>query len=321
MRLGRYEMAKGLSGQGLTYAWPSNKAAFFNHNTLGSIAERTGAFVEARGHFENALAVAETLTVPVLKADILTNIVQLDIALGDYPQAEKRVKTALDFYRQAGYPTGTVVGTQLQGELARVTGRLEEAKALFEKGLALARELGFQQRIPGPLLGLAEAELARGEAEAAAELAEHARVMNPTEDDRSSEEIVALNILGYAGAMTGENRAWHAHFERGLRAAWNVRDVVRLAVGFVYLAEVQAKLGLFRQSATLLTVAARHPSATYHLKARAQAQLDSLWPHLSAAERADVQEGGEGFESAVEEALGWLASVRAASIVSESGGP
>lgn len=92
------------------------------------------------------------------------------VGLGDFERAEALLREALLIWQETGYPTGIAMATGNLGRVAWQQGDLKRAKKLYGESLAENVALDQRWQIMNAFIGLAEVELASGQARGAARL-------------------------------------------------------------------------------------------------------------------------------------------------------
>lgn len=274
MRLGRHTEARRLAGRGLTLLPPEGPAAMHGHNALGNIAELTGAYDEARQHFQAAIRLARTHGLPAREADLSTHLAAVETAQGRYALADVTGQHALALYARLGYHVGTVFGLTQCGNLELAQGRLDGAAELFAQGLSLARQLGVHQRVPDGLHGLAEIAFQRGCHDQAQTHAHEELTLARTEGNQSA-QVQALGLLGRLAAARRTDPQAAAYLARGLHLARALGETPRLLELLIYVAEWHLARGEDQLAAPLLRAATVHPATVHRLRHLAE-QLATL---------------------------------------------
>lgn len=113
-------------------------------NALGRIYLKLGRTAEALPLFEAAQGAALAAADPGREAQALVNLAAA-VAPTDPPLAASRLAQAATLAEQAGDPIVQIKIALNQGRLQQAQGRLAEARAAIERGLVLAREVGWSE--------------------------------------------------------------------------------------------------------------------------------------------------------------------------------
>ena len=101
-----------------------------NHNNIGFAQMKMGKFADAEANFGKALAIAEKMQSPLLKARILTNLAAVQNLRGNTGEAEATAKQAMTLAKEhAQNWMPFIYGVQAQIELSK--GDLEQADAMI----------------------------------------------------------------------------------------------------------------------------------------------------------------------------------------------
>jgi predicted ATPase/DNA-binding SARP family transcriptional activator len=130
------------------------------------------------------------------------------LAQGDLPDARRHFERLRDHYLDLGSPPGIAESYLRLGDLERVAGDGDAAEALYQRALAVAREVNARDQIAASLTGLGFAALSRGDARQAA-----SRFVEALSKDRDwHSPLYALpGLEGLAGALTLGAAADSAH--------------------------------------------------------------------------------------------------------------
>lgn len=114
---------------------------------LGEISRSLGAYTQARVYFEASLKSVAVLRNPATyHAAILDNLGRLDLWLGNYESALKRVQTALDLRRLTRDPALTAASLRHLGQIYMAVGSYDLAAAAFAESLSLLERLGNRRQ-------------------------------------------------------------------------------------------------------------------------------------------------------------------------------
>jgi len=180
------------------------------------------------------------------------------VAIGDLAQAELDLLDVLAIAERHASPFDWFFASITAGEVNELAGRLDDAAVWFNRALACcqsanalllsvmaasrlgvvetrsgkvtaglarlqsavadAEQMSFRAELPFCLAGLAEATLASGDVTAAEQLAERARSVSVTGDDRTA-TILSLLVLGHCAQREGRRTTARARFRAALAIA------------------------------------------------------------------------------------------------------
>jgi predicted ATPase/DNA-binding SARP family transcriptional activator/Tfp pilus assembly protein PilF len=307
MRLGRYAEAHELAERGFTLLPAGSPSAMHGLNALATIAEHTGAYLEAERRFKQAIGLAKRHGLPARQADLLAHLASVGVALGRHEEAQQHIEEAMSLYRRARYQIGTVFGLIAQGHVALRTAQLEKAEASFGQGLALATDLGVHQCVPSHLHGLAEVAFERAAWEEAQRLGEEGLARARAGGDWTM-EVAGLNLLARTSAAIGADQAALDHLGRSLSLAWSAREMPRLLEGLVYLAELRVKRGQVDHAMPLLEAALHHPATEHRLKLVASSLLEQIRGRVAQPTERAARDRALRLEALMDEVLAELDS-------------
>ncbi|MBI4340071.1 MAG: tetratricopeptide repeat protein [Chloroflexi bacterium] len=138
------------------------------NNNLGSGYQLQGMLDRALHHYQASLQASERLSNHVAAAIVRNNIGEVLLTQGHLEEAVEHLQRVVERYEQTGEPLA-VAGLALVN-LSRARQRQQrygESQDCVEKGIALFRKAGARGLLAEAYLQQAEAELARGRAEAA----------------------------------------------------------------------------------------------------------------------------------------------------------
>jgi tetratricopeptide (TPR) repeat protein len=135
------------------------------HLNLGNIAYSRGEYDEAERMFDVSLGHYRRANSPVWIAGCLTNLSALALAREDLDRVETLQSEALRIYEAAGIRDQICLSLLQFGIAAFVRGDHDQARARWERSLALARELDLGWNIIAALENIAFLELSHGRPE------------------------------------------------------------------------------------------------------------------------------------------------------------
>ncbi len=275
MRLARHAQANALAARGLALLDSDGAAAMHGHNTLGNVAERTGAYAVAEAHFQEALRLADAERLPARQTDFSAHLASVEVAQGRYAQADARLQGALQRYAALGYQVGMVFGLLVHGQLLLAVGEGERAERVLRRGLGLARQVGVEQRVPDFYLGLSDVARARGDHVAAWPLAQEALQL-AQRGDHAATESAALEVLGWVRSEQGAVAQALAFLRRALQLALDTGETPRVLACLTTVAEVPLRLEDGVKALPLLAVVDQHPATPHRVSLRARQRLLEL---------------------------------------------
>lgn len=212
-----------------------------------------GYIGEGRRHLAVALSGTTTCTPAVATA--LSAAGYLAFVQGDYPTAMEQLDRALGFYRELGDRLGASNVLDSMGlVLVRSGGDLGQSEALLEESLALARELGSNNRIYHALFHLGDVAQSRGDYQRAAALYSESLVRARHEGNRWIEALVLFSI-GYLAWLEADHDRAEALLKESLALRQALEDRRGIALSLDLLAGVAAAKGHLERAARLFGAA------------------------------------------------------------------
>ena len=235
--------------------------------TRGGVALQEGRYAAAEAYYEVAL---ESATVAARSAtasgrrEIAAITGSLGVAKqfsGDREGAALQFRNQLEVVSDLGDPVTAISPLSNLGNVLRILGRLDEAKAALEEGLRLAVDEHYDTILPALNINLGvlhrqlgESAVARRHFEAAAKLAR--------ECGRLPLEVLASFQLGRLELDSGSAAAAREHFDAACTVAvgsGNLSATLDALAGFAW---VEWREGARRRSLTLARVVHSHPATT-----------------------------------------------------------
>jgi predicted ATPase/DNA-binding SARP family transcriptional activator len=121
----------------------------------GSLAFYQADYPEARGMYEESLAISRELGDRLVTATALNNLGNIAWNQGDYPQAETLYNESLAIRRALGDRLGIATSLHNMAMIAQDRADYSRSRALYEESLAIRRELGDQWGVASCLHNLA----------------------------------------------------------------------------------------------------------------------------------------------------------------------
>ncbi|GGO41401.1 ATP-binding protein [Deinococcus humi] len=313
VRLGAFEAARVMGERAMTLILPNSAAAQRGENFLGALARLRGDFHAAMRHQETSLALGEKNgdESNYGRAANLCHLAQLQTALGRLKEAGQSLDQLEGLGPLLSQPHATIVLQLARGYLFLTAGRLEEARASLEQGLALAQKQAPESNISSLLRNLATVACEQGAFEEAQHLGKQTLALAEAERDAMTQSA-ALNVLGRATAAMGRDQAARDFLARGLHLAWSIQEIPQVLEGLTYLAEARVLRGWPGAASPVLEFVLSHPSTYHRLKVLAGRLNEKLRPGPCPAEPAAEQGGPEQLQGMVTEGLTSLGFSRSA---------
>ena len=261
---------------------------------LGLIAWRSGDGDRAAREFMAALTMGEASGYTTKRAILLDGLGLAYAHMGLGADALRCFQEALDLNERESNPYQAVQNL-INLSLGKRDDDSQQALALARRALELATRIGYRHYVPHCLCTLALAQLACGDAGAAARRAREAAELGRRSGDAYLESWA---LLSGAQALLALRRVAQARCDlrRGLELAWE-RDDVPLVLGHLAAASrLAAKEGDSHWSASLQAGVRAHPRLPRALLAEI----------VAPSERAPAGTGT--LTALVQAALGWLGS-------------
>jgi predicted ATPase/DNA-binding SARP family transcriptional activator len=202
---------------------PAVRARGFN--AVGILAAEADDLGAARSALENAIALSDRAGERRQKARALGNLGLVVMWAQEFDAALARYTEALDMWREVGNVKGQSVMCQNIAILHERLGQLEEAMALLEQGLELARATGDRMHVASTLIAFARILLShrpedsrtpamlREAVELSVALGSQYQTVESLEavadlGSRAGQPVAAAQLIGAAEAQRERQRAW-----------------------------------------------------------------------------------------------------------------
>ena len=307
LRQGQTAAAQVLALQGLALTSPGGQAAMDAHHVLGAVGHATGQYEESARHYRLAAELSGTPALASQRASFLTGLSGEVAALGRYDEASVYIAEAQTLYRDLGLQAGLASTLAMQGHLAMLAGHLDQAQAVLEEGLMLARKYDGYLRILHLLHCLAEVAFCRDDYARARQFCEEQLALVQSRDN----EVLGLAALMLLARISGTLRAdltARAFFDRGFRLALSSGKWPRVLEGLVYLAEWYISRGRPLEAEPYCQAALDHPATEDRFKRLAAHLLTVIKGHRFTTTPPEAQLNSQGLalESLVARALSQL---------------
>lgn len=253
-------------------------------NLQGVILGLRGAYVDAKGCFERALAMATEVGEEAMASFCLNNLAITEKHLGNLAGAERHYREALLLGRRLGENASVVRYLNNLGLLLRARGEAEEAATHLREGLALAQRLDLRQPAAHLYSSLGKLALDQADLDDAKQRFEEAlRLARATRSRDLEAEVMA--DLGRVVAAAGDPSAARI-FRDGLALA---REVESPRICLVFLTEIAAmwaRDGRPGDATTLLDTVTAHRATDEATRARAAELLRTSTARSGGADGA-----------------------------------
>jgi predicted ATPase/class 3 adenylate cyclase len=179
----------------------------------------------------------------VLRARALTADGALAGLSGDVEGARRHLTEATRLWEELGEYQELGLALHALGWSEVYNGHDPEARAAFERSLAILREVGNPKLVNRALVGICQVLVSQGDVETAVPLSLEALDLAVAHGDRSSEHF-ALHFLGDCALLTEDYPEAEARYVKSLEAAWELGD--RLETCFEIQGVGMAAAGLDR---------------------------------------------------------------------------
>ncbi|WP_410766283.1 tetratricopeptide repeat protein [Haloferax sp. DFSO60] len=134
-------------------------------NSLGAIESRCGNFEQSRQYYESALQLRRDAGDATRIASTLSNLAGAERSLGEYDAALDHARESLEIRREIGYPWGEAVSLEILGIIEMETERLDKAEQYICSSLSIRREIGDTLGTKASLNNLGRIEFEQGRIE------------------------------------------------------------------------------------------------------------------------------------------------------------
>lgn len=233
---------------------------------LGVLAGNRGDYAEADHCFREVLTLARQMTFPSLLSDVLNNLGQLALEQGRYEEARAYLTEALPIALRLGHRYRQCALLGVLGEVAAHQQHMEQALTYLEEGVSIARTIGHRQGLGNLLANQCSVRLHLGELDQV-----KAALAESTQIAQESEHHV---LLGRCWELAGrlalrQHRIEEAQsaFEDALRLAQTDGLETLEALAEYGLAQVAAKQGYGLEAVQHGELSLRLLQASHHATA------------------------------------------------------
>jgi predicted ATPase len=188
---------------------------------------------------------------PVHRARALTAAGAVAGFSGDATGARRLLVEAADLWEGLGDEQELGLALHALGWSEVYNGHDPEARAAFERSLAVLREVGNPKLVNRALVGICQVLVSQGDVRRAVPLSLEALDLAVAQGDRSSEHF-ALHFLGDCALITEDYPEAEARYVRSLEAAWGLGDRLETCFEIQGVGMAAAGLGRPRRALRLL---------------------------------------------------------------------
>jgi tetratricopeptide (TPR) repeat protein len=249
---------------------------------LGLSLWQTGALVEAKRCFDDALRLARAAGDAAGVATFVGNVGLIEQALGNDERALALYREALQRNQEVGDLVG--VGNQYinLGNLHRARRELPAARRWYEEGRAFAVRHGHVRALPWFAINLALTDLDGGEFARAQELGTLARTL-AREAGNPRVEAQALLLLSRLALEQAQFAAARAQIRSALALAAAMNNEPIQLEGIARYGQTLAAEGTVDEAAALWSFVAQHPKTDASIRCEVLEWIDHLPPDARAA--------------------------------------
>lgn len=175
---------------------------------------RRGYFKEGRRWLEQALAISDTLSVPV-RVKVLVGAGAVAYCQADLTSATARLTECITLQRLIEDQTGLANSLNIMGAVAMAQRRNDDARVFFRESLELYHALGDERSTIMPLNNLANIEYDDGHYAVAINLHEKILALSRKYDDDDSSALSLIN-LGWAALLQGDDKSADSYCREAL---------------------------------------------------------------------------------------------------------
>jgi tetratricopeptide (TPR) repeat protein len=174
--------------------------------------------------------------------ELLTQLARAESIEGDVDQAIDDGRSAHGLFDELGDAPGRALASRVLGDIYRLAGRIDEAAAALQEGLALAEKVGSAEELGGCLINLGMVELERGDAPTAISLTERA-VEEFERVDHGSGRAWGYSNLAWALASSGAFEEAGSRAEQSLAFSQGIGHTITVAESLDTMAYIALETG------------------------------------------------------------------------------
>jgi predicted ATPase/transcriptional regulator with XRE-family HTH domain len=271
---------------------------------LGIIRLTAGELVEALELFKEGLQVATDHDDQWYAALCLTEIVDVNMFLGEASNDLEQFHSVVEAWRKTGDPRFTAFGLNCLSLGAIAVGKYEEARAASEESIAINRLVGDRWGLGVSYRGLGLVAQAHDEhAMALDSLRRSLQIF--TELGSHWDVARTLSDIAQSTFAIGNDYEARNLWRESLRLAMDTQGLLAAIDAIVGIAGMETKEGNNQQALELVTVVLNHPAATQEARNRAQVLQGILASQLAPKQFETIQSlvKNRSFQSIVDDML------------------
>jgi predicted ATPase/transcriptional regulator with XRE-family HTH domain len=271
---------------------------------LGIISLTAGNLVEALELFKEGLQVATDHGDQWYAALCLTEIVDVNMFLGEVSNDLEQFRSVVEAWRKTGDPRFTAFGLNCLSLGAIAVGKYEEARAASEESIAINRLVGDRWGLGISYRGLGLVAQAQNKhPEAIVSLRRSLQIF--TELGSHWDVARTLSDIAQSTFAIGNDSEAGLLWRESLRLAMDTRGLLAAIDAIVGIAGMETKEGNTQQALELVTVVLNHPAATQEARNRAQVLQGILSSQLKPNQFESIQSRvkNKSFQSTVDDIL------------------
>ena len=287
--LGHHQEAKEGAQRGVDLLRSTSKGEGYRAGlrTLGSIAFRSGAYIEAKRHFKEIFELVKSWGDVGQLARALNNLAIAEEALGEYQEAKNHLAQALELNRQLNDLHHVTINLTNLGKLLYLLAEPEAAEPLLQEGLRLAKQTHFPEIVPYLYVHLASVACDLAHFKEAERLSREGLEMLGKSEHKGIQTDV-LRVLGRAVSGKKEYAQADIYFLESLELAWNAREYRSVLATLLELARSWLQRDNLVLAAELLKLVQMHEATEHFAREEARELLENVKAQSSAL-AADVQ--------------------------------
>jgi tetratricopeptide (TPR) repeat protein len=208
----------------LTLAVAARIPAYIGHARyrLGVLAQTRGGFEEARDHFATAVAIYDSLDLPVNLSNAVNQLGNVEFETGRYADARVHYERSLELTRKSGDLSGEALALNNLGAIESRVGDLRRTAELLSEARAVHHQIGDAESELLEIRNLTRLRIHLGEIEEAQRLAESGITLATAHDmttELAEMRVAQGEALDAAGRTSAAKRLWRTVLGTGPASA------------------------------------------------------------------------------------------------------